>query len=134
MFKKQDVSITVQTSDELNKIGTAEELQIASLRHDGTLRKWVIIWVVRLDDDLYVRSYRGRGSAWFRAAQVRHEGHIRAGGVDKDVTFVEEADPGINDKIDVAYRTKYHRYPQYVAPMVTAEARSTTVRLAPLDE
>ena len=39
------------TSDELNKIGNAEELRIATLRHDGTLRKPVIIWVVRLEDD-----------------------------------------------------------------------------------
>ena len=102
--------MTTWTSDELNKIGTAEELQIASLRRDGTLRKPVTIWVVRLGDDLYVRSVNGRTGAWFRGTQVRHEGHIQAGGVDKDVTFVEEADPGINDQIDAAYRTKYRRY------------------------
>jgi hypothetical protein len=95
------------------------------------LRKPVTIWVVRIGDDLYVRSYKGHGGAWFRAAQVRHEGHIRAGGVAKDVTFVEEAGPAINDQIDAAYRTKYQRYPQYVAPMVTAEVRSTTLKLVP---
>ena len=109
--------MTTWTSDELNKIGTAEELQIASLRGDGTLRKPVIIWVVRLGDDLYVRSVNGRTCAWFRGVQVRHEGRIWAGGVEKDVTFVEEPDPDINDQIDAAYRTKYRRYPQYVAPM-----------------
>ena len=123
--------MTTWTSDELNKIGTAEELEIASLRRDGTLRKPVTIWVVRLGDDLYVRSVNGRTSAWFRGTQERHEGHIRAGGIDKDVTFVEEADPGINDQIDAAYRTKYRRYPQYVTPMVTVETRSTTLKLVP---
>jgi len=35
--------MTTWTSDELNRIGTAEELQIASLRAAGTLRKPVII-------------------------------------------------------------------------------------------
>jgi hypothetical protein len=123
--------MTTWTSDELNKIETAEELEIASRRGDGTLRKPVTIWVVRVGDDLYVRSYKGRTSAWFRAAEVRHEGHIRAGGVEKDVTFVEEADPDLNDQIDAAYRTKYSRYPQYVAPMVTAEVRATTIKLVP---
>jgi len=123
--------MTVWTSDELNKIGTAEELRIASLRHDGMLRKPVIIWVVRVGDELYVRSVNGRTSAWFRGVQVRHEGHIWAGGVEKDVNFVEETDPDINDKIDDAYRGKYGRYPQYVAPMVTAEVRSTTIKLVP---
>jgi hypothetical protein len=124
--------MTTWTSDELTKIGTAEELEIASLRRDGTLRNAVTIWVVRLGDDLYVRSWRGRTSAWFRGTQVRHEGHIQAGGVDKDVTFVEEAAPDINDQIDKVYRTKYRRYSaQYVDPMVAPEARAATLKLVP---
>jgi hypothetical protein len=124
--------MTTWTSDELNKIERAEELRIASLRDDGTLRKPVTIWVVRLGDDLYIRSVNGRTSAWFRGTQVTHEGHIQAGGVDKDVTFVEEADPGINDKIDAAYRTKYRRYAaSIVGSTVTPEARSATIKLVP---
>jgi hypothetical protein len=124
--------MTTWTSEELNKIGTAEELEITSLRRDGTLRKPVTIWVVRVDDDLYVRSYRGRGGAWFRGTQVHHEGHIRAGGIDKDVTFVEESNPDINTKIDTAYITKYRHYSaQYVDPMVAPEARAATIRLVP---
>src|SRR5512143_2713290 len=95
------------TSDELNKIGKTEELEIASLRRDGTLRNPVTIWVVRIGDDLYVRAVNGREGAWFRGTQVRHEGHIQAGGVDKDVTF-EDADPGIYGQVDAAYRAKYH--------------------------
>jgi hypothetical protein len=126
--------MTTWTSDELNKIGTAEELEIASLRRDGTLRKPVTIWVVRIGGDLYVRSYKGRTSAWFRGTQMRHEGHIQAGGVDKNVTFVEESNPDINAKIDSAYSTKYSRYPQYVAPLLTPEARDATIRLVPLDD
>jgi hypothetical protein len=131
MFSKRGISMTAWTSAELTKIGNAEELQIASLRRDGTPRKPVTIWVVRIGDDLYVRCANGRTGAWFRGAQVRHEGHIRAGGVEKDVTFVEETDPGTNDKIDAAYRTKYSRYPQYVAPMLTPEVRAATIKLVP---
>jgi hypothetical protein len=124
--------MTAWTSDELDKIGRAEELEIAPLRRDGTLLKPVTIWVARLDDNLYVRSYKGIGGSWFRVAQVRHEGRIRAGGIEKDVTFVQENDPGINDKIDAAYRTKYRRYgAQYVDAMVAAEARATTMKLVP---
>ena len=119
------------TSDELNKIGKAEELQIASLRSDGTLRKPVIIWVVRLGDDLYVRSVNGRTSAWFRGVQTLHEGHIRAGGVDKNVTFVEETDSNINDQIDTAYTTKYRRYASIAKSMVTPAVRAATIKLVP---
>ena len=95
------------------------------------MRKGVAIWVVRVGDDLYIRSWRGRNGAWFRAAQVRHEGHIQAGGVEKDVTFVEEADPNINDQIDATYRTKYRRYASYVPPMINPQARATTLKLVP---
>lgn len=123
--------MTIWTDDELNKIGTAEELQLASLRYDGTLRRKVIIWVVRVGDDLYVRCVNGREGAWFRAAQERHEGRIKAGGVEKPVTFVEESNHDINDQIDAAYRTKYSHYPQWVPPIVTAEARLTTLKLVP---
>lgn len=118
-------------SNELKKIGDAEELKIAGRRTDGTLRKLVIIWVVRVGNDLYVRSVNGRGSGWFRGVLVRHEGLIQAGGVEKEVTFVEESDPGLNDQIDSAYLTKYARYPQWVAPMVTPEVRGTTIKLVP---
>jgi hypothetical protein len=127
----QEKSMTAWTSDELKKVGTAEELQIASLRRDGTLRSSVTIWVVRVGDDLYVRSVNGPTSAWFRGAQARHEGHIQAGGVDKDVTFVD-ADPGLDDQIDAAYRTKYRRYAaSIINSIVSSQARSATIQLVP---
>ena len=123
--------MTTWTSDELDKIGKAEELQIASLRRDGTLRNPVTIWVVQLGDDLYVRSVNGRTAAWFRGAQVRHEGHVRAGGADKDVTFVEESAPEINEQIDHAYRSKYRRYPSSVDHILSSDARAATIKLLP---
>jgi hypothetical protein len=119
------------TSNELNQIGNAEELQIASLRQDGTLRKLVIIWVVRIGDDLCVRSVNGRTGVWFLGIQTRHQGHIKAGGVEKDVTFVEEDDPEINKQIDVAYQAKYHRYPSSVEHINSPKARTATIKLVP---
>jgi hypothetical protein len=123
--------MTAWTSGELEKIGAADELQLASAREDGALRTPVTIWVVRLGDDLYVRSVNGRTSHWFRGTEDRHEGHIRAAGVEKDVRFVE-ADNDVNDEIDDAYRTKYQRYgASYVDPIVTPEARAATLELVP---
>ena len=62
------------TNDELNTIGDAEELTLASARRDGTLRNPVTMWVVRAGDDLYVRSVNGPthpGSAAPRPATRR---------------------------------------------------------------
>ena len=119
------------TNDELDNIAPAEELELTSARRDGSLRNPVTIWVVRHGDDLYVRSYKGLDAAWFRSTQVRHEGRIQAGGVDKDVVFID-ADHDIADQLDAAYRTKYGRYrARYVDPMVAAEARAATIKLVP---
>ena len=124
--------MTDWTSDELNKIGTAEELQIASLRQDGTLRKQVIIWVVRLGDDLYVRSVNGRTGVWFRGVQTRHEGHIQAGGINKDVTFEEIDASDIHKQIDAVYRTKYGHYAKSIVDStLTPKAQSATIKLVP---
>jgi hypothetical protein len=123
--------MTAWTSDELTKIGGAEELRIASVRLDGTLRKPVTIWVVRYGDDLYVRSVNGRNAAWFRGTQEHHEGRIHAGGVDRDVSFAD-ADHEIDDEIDAVYRAKYRQYPaSIVGSVVTPAARSTTLKLKP---
>ncbi len=123
--------MTTWTSGELTRIGDAEELQISSLRQDGTLRKPVTIWVVRVGDDLYVRSVYGRTSAWFRGVQTRHEGRIQAGGVEKDVDFIE-VDDSVNEAIDGAYRTKYRRYAaSIIESIMSVEARAATLKLTP---
>jgi hypothetical protein len=117
------------TTDELEKIAAADELQLAPTRSDGSLPKPVTIWVVRVGEDFYVRSWRGRTGSWFRGARQTHEGHISAGGIDKDVRFIEAGDD-VNDAVDNAYRSKYRRYADsYVEPMVRPEARATTIRL-----
>lgn len=124
--------MTAWTPDELTKIGRAEEVLIASLRRDRTLRKPVTVWVARHDDSLYVRSVNGRNSAWFRGVQETHEGRIRARGVEKDVTFVD-ADHTIDDEIDAAYRAKYRRYAgRILNSVLTPQARSTTLKIGPL--
>ena len=122
--------MTSWTGDELEKIAAAEALQLASVRRDGTPRKPVTIWVVRHGDDLYVRSVNGRTASWFRGAEDRHEAHIQAGGVDKDVFLVETDD--INDEVDAAYRTKYQRYAASIIDhIVSPEARAATLKLVP---
>jgi len=123
--------MTAWKSDELATIGAAEEMQIAPLKRDGTPGKPVTVWVVRHGDDLYVRSVRGRNGKWFRSTQERHEGRIQAGRVQQDVTFVD-ADHGVEDEIDAAYRAKYRRYAGSILNSVlTPGARSTTIKLVP---
>jgi hypothetical protein len=118
------------TSDELDKVGSAEELELASVRGDGTLRGPVTMWVVRDGEHLYVRSVKGRGSSWFRGVQAQHRAHISAGGVEQDVELVETDEAG--DTVDAAYEAKYGgRYPGIVPSIVAPEARAATLELVP---
>ncbi len=119
------------TDTELDAIGGADELEIASYKQDGTLRRYTTIWVVRVGDDLYVRSWRGRSGLWFRRALQRPEGRIRAGGTERDVTFTEP-DDSVHSAIHQAYRSKYGRYSEsYVRPMIEPDATAATFRLVP---
>jgi hypothetical protein len=119
------------TSDELGRIGAAEELQLASQRRDGTLRPYVTMWVVRAGDDLYVRSAYGPDNPWFRRTKASGAGRIRAGGLEQDVTFAEAA-PGVHAAIDAAYHSKYDRYgPGIVGSVVGPGAEAVTIRLVP---
>ena len=118
------------TNDELSRIGTAQELEVAPQRRDGTLRKALPIWVARSGDDIYVRAAYGPGTGWHRAARRSGTGHIRAGGVEKDVTF-EDADATVNDEVDAAYRAKYGHHTSIIDSVVNAEARASTLRLVP---
>ena len=119
-------------TDELMRIGGAEEVEIEVRGRDGKLRPPVTVWLVRWGDDLYVRSaVRGRNAAWFRAVQEGHEGRISGGGANSDVRFVE-ADASVNDQVDAAYRSKYRRYAgRILNSCLTPEARATTLRVVP---
>jgi len=124
--------MTTWTNEELKKIDKTDELELSSLRRDGTLRNPVTMWVVRVGSDLYVRAVKGRQGAWFRGVLTQHAGRIRSGGVEMEITFVEETDHSIREQIDATYREKYRRYPKaYVDACVTPEAQAATIKLVP---
>lgn len=116
--------------DELRKIADSDDLHIAPFREDGvTYGTPTWIWSVVIDDALYVRGYHGQKSRWYKAAIRQKAGRIIAAGMTKEVAFQKVEGP-INDRIDDAYRAKYKRSP-YLAPMISEQARSATVQIAP---
>jgi hypothetical protein len=120
--------------DELRNIAETDDLHISPFREDGkTYGTPTWIWSVVVEDALYVRAYNGKASSWYQAAMKQKAGRITAGGITKEVSF-EAVDGPINDRIDEAYRAKYHGSP-YLKPMVGVGvgvgARSTTVKILP---
>lgn len=105
-------------------------MQIAGTRSDGSLRTPVIVWAVRVGDDLYTRSVNGPDAAWFRGTRATHRGRLSAGAMTIDVDFVD-AVGAAEDEIDDAYQRKYGRYPGPVASITSAVARATTMKIVP---
>jgi hypothetical protein len=126
-----DTSTTTWTSDELTRLGEADQIDISTRRIDGSLRPFAPIWIVAVNGASYVRSYRGTGGAWYRQATIHPEGTIRTDGLQRDVTFTP-ADPATPDEIDAAYRTKYARYGEsYLTTMLSEQAVVSTLELVP---
>jgi hypothetical protein len=93
----------------------------------ATPTKRVPIWAVVVDDEAYVRSYRGERGAWYRRAL--REGRIEIEGIEARVE--PERDPERNERISAAFRAKYgKRSPSSTDAMVTPEVVATTLRLA----
>jgi hypothetical protein len=119
------------SENEREAIGSADELGIASRRSDGSLRPYVTIWVVRVGDDLFVRSAAGPDNPWFRRAKASGTGRIRAGGIERDVVF-DDAPAELHTAIDTAYHEKYDRFgPRFVDPVVGDHVTDVTIRLLP---
>jgi hypothetical protein len=120
--------------DELERIGGAEELQIATKRADGTLRREVPIWVVRARGQVYVRTWYRRDNGWFGHAVESRRARIRVPGLEADIAIegVGDDDAELRASIDAVYRAKYGRYGETtVERMVADDAAATTLRLVP---
>lgn len=113
---------------DLTALSGASEIALATERPDGTTRQAVPIWVVRVGDDLYIRSYHGPGGSWYRQARRHPYAHLRATGVALRV-HLEQVGAGVPG-VDEAYWTKYGRG-GYGAAMTTPDAAATTQRLQP---
>jgi hypothetical protein len=119
------------TPDELQRIGRTRELEIASRRADGALRRWMPIWVVSTGGQVYVRTWYRRETGWFGQVLASHRARIRVPGLEVDVAVedVGEGTSGLRAEIDDAYQAKYGRCGG-TERMVTDEAAAATLRLS----
>jgi hypothetical protein len=123
--------MTSWSPDQLDRIDAEDELRIASYRADGTLRAYKRIWVVRVGDELYIRSVNGRGADWFRHVATAGGGRIRSAGTELDVV-VDDGGDASTDAVDHAYLTKYARYGERLArTMLRRPVVEATLRLRP---
>ena len=118
------------SQDHLEAIGAAKEIQVRSPEDDGSMQEAVTIWVVRVGDELFVRSVRGEHGGWYQRAEDKHLGRIEVEGAPVDVEF-EDVGEEKADEIDAAYREKYADSPDSVESIIAPDSRATTIRLVP---
>ena len=116
--------------DHLESIGGAKEIEVLAPESDGSMDDPVTIWVVRVGDELFIRSVQGQHGAWYQRAEDKHLGRITVDGATVDVEF-EDVGEEKGDEIDSAYREKYDDSSESVEDIVTADSRATTLRLTP---
>lgn len=118
--------------EELERFDAADELSIAPGRSDGTFGRPLPIWVVRVDDQVYVRTWYGRSTGWFGRALRSGVARIGVPGVQAEVRVedIGGGSPELRAQVDAAYRRKYARYGSgSVDAMVAEAAVDTTLRL-----
>lgn len=124
------------TGEELHAVDVTDEVQVASRGRDGTERRAVTIWAVRVADGVYVRSARGPRRGWFTHARTSGTGRFTAGPVKRGVTFdvVDPQDAALHAQLDAAYHAKYDPYgPRIVGSVVGPVAAQATLRVSPTD-
>jgi len=129
MSEASDDSRAWPTS-ELAEIERSEELVLVVARTGReTLR--VPVWPVTVDGEVYVRSYKGVTSLWFRRVEADKHQAIALLGGDIPVEFenVDRSDH-VNRAISSAYDRKYASY-DYRSAMSEPAAIEATLRVLP---
>ncbi|MBX9244335.1 DUF2255 family protein [Actinotalea ferrariae] len=114
--------------EDLTALEAASEITIATERPDGTTRRPLPIWIVRVGDELYVRSYHGPDGSWHRQVARHPYAQFRGRGREVRVRLVPVG--AAVTGVDEAYWAKYGSG-GYGAAMTTPDAAATTMRVEP---
>ncbi len=122
------------SQDDLDRLGAAGEVEVSSVRRDGSLSRTRTVWIVRVGDQLYLRSVNGPDGAWYRLTRAFHQGRIKARGVVRDVTWVDvdaAEQPDVDPAVDAEYARKYQGSRSAITHITSPLARATTMRVEP---
>jgi hypothetical protein len=122
--------VTQWSSAAARTMAKPEEIQLATRRSDGALRKPKTIWIVSERDRVFIRSTNGRTADCFRAATATGAGQVIAAGTTYEVVFRETEDADLA-RVDAAYRAKYGRYASIVDHLVEAGPRAAILDVYP---
>jgi hypothetical protein len=114
-------------ADTLRELSALQEIAIRTEKHPKTP---VVIWVVVVDDAVFVRSVRGAKGRWYRDLAAGGPATLEFAGRRLAVQAIPATDPAAIAGASREYLRKYQRSP-YAQTIVKPEILSTTLRLEP---
>ena len=94
---------TVFTDDVVEALRKAKILGVRS----GTAHRYTGVWVVVVEDRVFVRSWNDKPAGWFRAFKKEPAGSIQAGDVEIPVRGKPVRSARLRDAVTAAYAEKY---------------------------
>ncbi|HEY4224219.1 MAG TPA: DUF2255 family protein [Pseudolysinimonas sp.] len=117
----------------LAALAGANEVDVTPIDADGTRRARRTVWSIGVGDELYLRSWKGRGAVWFRDVLETGQGEIAVtGGGASQLVAVEEVDAAasVQQQISATFLTKYAA-DRYAGAMNEEAPVSATLRVLP---
>ena len=107
--------------------GDAKEVRI----HAPAAKRGVVIWIVSVGAELFVRSFLGPDAAWYKSVLAKGEATLEYNRHKLPVRATAVTDRATIDAVSQAYLAKYAPSP-YAPKMVRDEILHTTLRLQPV--
>jgi len=118
------------STDDLALLDGAEEVEIETKAPDKEARR-TVIWAVVDGDEVFVRTYKGPGSRWFRDIQANPAVALHVAGKRLPASAIPATDPDSIERTSAGYKRKYANDPATKA-MLRPEVLETTLRLEPI--
>jgi hypothetical protein len=115
--------------EELALLDAAEEVDIET-QAPGAAARQTTIWVVVDDDNVFIRTYKGPNSRWYRDALANPAVAIHVDGRRLPATAIPATDPDAIERTSAGFRRKYADDSSTPA-MVAPDVLETTLRLEP---
>ena len=117
-------------SKTLDALRNVEEIRIATTPPGAKKKHRATIWVVVVDDDVFIRSFTGARGKWYRNVLANSEADVEFDGKAIHVRVIPVKDRETIEAVSRAYLEKYRDSP-YAKDMVRDEVLPTTLRLEP---
>ena len=115
--------------DDLAGLAAAAEIEIETQAPDKAARR-TVIWVVVEDGEVFIRTYKGPESRWYKDALANPAVAIHVDGRRLPATAIPATDPDSIERTSAGLLRKYADDPASKT-MVGAELLDTTLRLEP---